>query len=70
MHVPTREELRARRQALGLTQAEVATMAGISQPMIARIEVGSITPSVPVLTSIVTALNNAWMTEDHAFNGW
>jgi len=42
MHIPTPEEIRARRELLGLKQAELAEKAGISQSMVARIEKGSV----------------------------
>ncbi|MGA8378104.1 MAG: helix-turn-helix domain-containing protein, partial [Methanoregula sp.] len=38
MHTPTPEELRSRRETLGLRQTEIARRAGISQSMVARIE--------------------------------
>jgi len=41
MEIPTPAELRAKRIQMGLKQADVARMAGISQSMVARIEAGS-----------------------------
>ena len=40
----TPEELRTRREALGLKQTELAQRAGISQSMVARIEAGNVDP--------------------------
>ena len=57
MHIPTPEEIRARRLALGLTQTDLARKAGISQSMIARIESGSVDPRVSTLGRIVTVLS-------------
>lgn len=57
MHIPDPGELRAKREMLGITQADVARMAGISQSMIARIEAGSVDPRVSTLGKIVAVLN-------------
>jgi predicted transcriptional regulator len=57
MHIPNAGELRAKRELLGVTQAHLARMAGISQSMIARIEAGSVDPRVSTLTKIVAVLN-------------
>jgi predicted transcriptional regulator len=57
MHIPTPEEIRARREILGLKQAELAEKAGISQSMVARIEKGSVDPRVSTLKKIVDVLN-------------
>lgn len=57
MHIPTPEELRARREALGIRQVELARMAGISQSMVARIEAGNVDPRVSTLKKIVQVLN-------------
>jgi len=59
MHIPTSEELRARRTMLGLTQTDLARKAGISQSMIARIESGSVDPRVSTLSRIVAVLSRA-----------
>jgi predicted transcriptional regulator len=59
MHVPTPEELRARRVLLKMRQAELARQAGISQSMVARIEAGSVDPRVSTLAKIVAVLNRA-----------
>jgi predicted transcriptional regulator len=59
MHIPTPEELRARREMLGIRQTELALKAGISQSMVARIEAGSVDPRVSTLSKIVQVLNAA-----------
>jgi predicted transcriptional regulator len=59
MHIPTPEELKARREMLGLRQTELAGQAGISQSMVARIEAGSVDPRVSTLARIVQVLNAA-----------
>ena len=59
MHIPSPEELRSRREALGLRQTETAKRAGISQSMVARIEAGSVDPRVSTLNKIIAVLNNA-----------
>jgi len=57
--IPETEELRRWRQSLGLTQAEVAKRAGVSQPLIARIERGTVDPRLSTLRRIVAALASA-----------
>ncbi|MDI9633073.1 MAG: CBS domain-containing protein [Methanolinea sp.] len=57
MHIPTPEEIRERRELLGMKQAELAEKAGISQSMVARIEKGSVDPRVSTLKKIVDVLN-------------
>jgi predicted transcriptional regulator len=59
MHIPTPEELRTRREALGLKQTELAKRAGISQSMVARIEAGNVDPRVSTLNKIIVVLNSA-----------
>ncbi|NYT07548.1 MAG: CBS domain-containing protein [Methanomicrobiales archaeon] len=59
MHIPTPEELKARREMLGIRQAALAELAGISQSMVARIEAGSVDPRVSTLEKIVRVLNEA-----------
>jgi len=51
-----RTALRARRQALGLTQAEVARRAGISRSYYAQIELGQRTPPVDLALRIARIL--------------
>ena len=59
MHIPTGDELREVRHSRGLTQAELAEKARVSQPLIARIESGDVDPTLSSLHDIVTALNNS-----------
>jgi len=59
MNIPTPEELRTRREALGLRQTELARRAGISQSMVARIEAGNVDPRVSTLNKIIVVLNSA-----------
>jgi len=47
------------RRKLGLTQAEVARAAGVSQPLVARIENGTVDPRLSTLRAVVDALNDA-----------
>ena len=59
MHIPTPDELRARRAALGMKQTELAKRAGISQSMVARIEAANVDPRVSTLNKILIVLNSA-----------
>ena len=59
LHIPTPEELRTRREALGMRQTELAERAGISQSMVARIEAGNVDPRASTLSKIVQVLNAA-----------
>ncbi|MCX6694542.1 MAG: CBS domain-containing protein [Methanomicrobiales archaeon] len=59
MHVPTPAEIRARREALGIRQAELARLAGISQSMVARIEAGNVDPRVSTLNKVIEVLERA-----------
>jgi predicted transcriptional regulator len=59
LRVPTPEDLKAFRQQLGLTQSELARVAGVSQPLIARIENNTVDPRLSTLRAIVSALNRA-----------
>jgi DNA-binding XRE family transcriptional regulator len=46
-----------RRIALGLTQAELAARAGMSQPQLSRLELGGATPTVPLLARLAEAMD-------------
>ncbi|MFA9515938.1 CBS domain-containing protein [Halopenitus sp. H-Gu1] len=59
MELPTPQDLRERRTSLGLTQSELADAAGVSQPLIARIEGGDVDPRLSTLRRIVNALEEA-----------
>ncbi len=49
-------ELRALRESKGLSQRELAEQVGTTQSAIARLEGGRISPSLPTLDRIATAL--------------
>jgi predicted transcriptional regulator len=59
MDLPTPQDLRERRKALDLTQSALAESAGVSQPLIARIEGGDVDPRLSTLRDIVNALEAA-----------
>lgn len=59
IRLPTGRELREKRVELGLTQKEVAQRAGISQPLVARIEKGGVDPRLSTLSRLVEVLNGA-----------
>ncbi|PSQ44168.1 transcriptional regulator [Halobacteriales archaeon SW_7_68_16] len=59
MDLPTSADLKNRREELDLTQSKVADRAGVSQPLIARIEGGDVDPRLSTLRSIVEALEAA-----------
>src|SRR6056297_1232323 len=59
MDLPTPQDLRERRTELELTQSELAERAGVSQPLIARIEGGDVDPRLSTLRRIVEALDEA-----------
>jgi predicted transcriptional regulator len=59
MHLPTPQGLRKRREDLELTQSDLAERAGVSQPLIARIEGGDVDPRLSTLRRIVSALDEA-----------
>ena len=46
-----------RRVALGVSQAELARRAGMTQPQISHIEGGDSVPTLPLLTRLATALD-------------
>jgi len=59
MELPTPQDLRERRNELELTQSALADSAGVSQPLIARIEGGDVDPRLSTLRRIVEALDKA-----------
>jgi predicted transcriptional regulator len=59
MELPTPQDLRTRRTELDLTQSDLAERAGVSQPLIARIEGGDVDPRLSTLRRIVSALQEA-----------
>ncbi|MEM1657789.1 MAG: CBS domain-containing protein, partial [Candidatus Jordarchaeales archaeon] len=56
-YLPSPEDLKQARKRLGITQEELARMAGVSQSLIARIESGSVDPRLSTLRKIVNALS-------------
>ncbi len=58
MRLPGTEELKKRRISLGLTQNELAKLAGVSQPLIARIEAGNIDPRLSTIKKIFDTLES------------
>ncbi|MFE6864179.1 helix-turn-helix domain-containing protein [Nocardia sp. NPDC057668] len=48
--------VRERREALGLTQSELADRAGLKQPAVARFEAGGTMPTIPMLERFAEAL--------------
>jgi ribosome-binding protein aMBF1 (putative translation factor) len=50
------QAIRERRLALGLSQTQVATSAGMTQPALSRLEAGGTVPTIPVLERIAIAL--------------
>jgi len=49
-------EIRARRLELGLTQVQLAKLAGVTQAYIAKIEAGTADPTVSILEKILETL--------------
>ncbi len=50
-------QVRERRLALGLSQAELAKRAGMTQPGLSRLEAGGTTPTIPLLERLALALD-------------
>ena len=59
MFLPTPEDLKKMRHELGLTQNNLASRAGVSQPLIARIEAGDVDPRLSTLRKIFNAFDSA-----------
>jgi len=51
------QAVRERRLALGLSQVELATRAGMTQPALSRLEAGGVIPTIPLLDRISAALD-------------
>ena len=51
------QAVRERRMALGLSQTELASRAGMTQPALSRLEAGGVVPTIPLLERISTALD-------------
>ena len=52
-----RQAVRERRLAFGLSQTELATQAGMTQPALSRLEAGGVIPTIPLLERISAALD-------------
>ncbi len=59
MSLPTPEDIKKLRLDLGLTQHDLATRAGVSQPLIARIESADVDPRLSTLHKIFNAFDAA-----------
>jgi len=57
MQIPTAEDLKKKRIELGLTQSDLAKRAGVSQPLIARIEMSDVDPRLSTVAKILTAFD-------------
>lgn len=62
--LPSLEEIRKKRVSLGLTQGELARLAGISQSLVAKIESGKAEPSYPNAKRIFEALDSLHAKEE------
>ena len=51
------EQVRTARERIGMTQAELARRIGSTQPAIARLEAGGVTPTLNTLRRIASALS-------------
>ncbi|SRR5712691_986951 len=51
------QSVRERRLALGLSQVELASRAGMTQPALSRLEAGGVIPTIPLLERISAALD-------------
>jgi ribosome-binding protein aMBF1 (putative translation factor) len=51
------QAVRDRRLALGLSQAELAARASMTQPALSRLEAGGVIPTIPLLERITAALD-------------
>ncbi len=59
MFLPTPDDIKKIRLELALTQHELASRAGVSQPLIARIESGDVDPRLSTLNKIFNAFDAA-----------
>jgi len=68
MQLPTPEELKDKRTELGLTQNDLAKRAGVSQPLIARIESGDVDPRLSTLRKIISVFEDVEREDIHVVN--
>ncbi len=59
MRIPSPEELRRLRKKAGLSQRELARLAGVSQSLIAKIEKGEVNPRISTLIKILRVLDES-----------
>ena len=57
--------IRERRLAMGLSQAELAARAGMTQPALTRLEAGGVVPTIPLLQRISAALDADLVRKSH-----
>lgn len=57
------------REAAGVTQQQLATMAGVSQAYIAKLERGAANPTIAHLARILACMNLKWSYELEPLNG-
>lgn len=62
--LPSLEDIIKKRKMLGLTQKQLATLAGVSQSLIAKLESGKINPSYDKVKAIFDALESLEMTAE------
>jgi len=55
--IPSIDDIRKLRKRLGLTQSEVARLAGVSQSLVSQIESGEVDPRLSTLKRIIDTLN-------------
>lgn len=60
-----RDVMRRRRMAYGMTQAELATLAGVSPGVISRYEAGADNVTEVVERAIISAMNDWWQSLSH-----
>jgi len=68
LHIPNPEELKKLRKMAGLSQRELARLAGVSQSLIAKIEKGTINPRLKTLEKILKVIYERLSAKDTAKN--
>lgn len=63
--MPTPKELQELRKKVGLTQAQLAKLVGISQSLVARIEKGKVNPSIMTLKRILNEIEKKQKTRSN-----
>lgn len=59
LEVPSPIDVRLARKETGLTQGDLADKAGISQPMLSRIEGGDVDPTLSTLRDLAEAIEES-----------